>query len=72
MARISVNRSVIHGTFRPRNKNKKTATPNRGIVETRIHKVLQNPREVIPVRYGRLAAYGNIEEKKLNKYLSNS
>jgi len=49
-----------------------TKMKDRGIVETRIHKVLQNPREVIPVRYGRLAAYGNIEEKKLNKYLSNS
>ena len=38
---------------------------DRGITETQIHKVLQNPKEVISVRYGRLAAYGEIEERKL-------
>jgi len=38
---------------------------DRGITETQIRKVLQNPSEVISARYGRLAAYGNIEERKL-------
>jgi len=38
---------------------------DRGITEPQIHKVLQNPREVISARYGRLAAYGKIEERKL-------
>ena len=38
---------------------------DRGITETQTHKVLQNPKEVISVRYGRLAAHGEIEERKL-------
>jgi len=38
---------------------------DRGIMETQIRKVLQNPKEVISVRYGRLAAYGEVEETKL-------
>lgn len=38
---------------------------DRGITETQIQKVLQNPKEAISVRYGRLAAYGEIEERKL-------
>ena len=38
---------------------------DRGITEIQIHKVLQSPKEVISVRYGRLAAYGEIEERKL-------
>lgn len=38
---------------------------DRGITEAQIHKVLRNPKEVISVRYGRLAAYGEIDEKKL-------
>ena len=38
---------------------------DRGITEAQIHKVLRNPKEVISVRYGRLAAYGEIEERKL-------
>jgi len=38
---------------------------DRGITETQIRQVLQNPKEVISVRYGRLAAYGEVEEAKL-------
>ena len=38
---------------------------DRGITEAQIHKVLLNPKEVISVRYGRMAAYGEIDEKKL-------
>ena len=38
---------------------------DRGITETQIQKVLQNPKEAISVRYGRLAGYGEIEERKL-------
>jgi hypothetical protein len=38
---------------------------DRGITKAQIYKVLRNPREVISVRYGRLAAYGDIKEKRL-------
>lgn len=38
---------------------------DRGISETQVHRVLQNPREAIAARYGRLAAYGEIGERKL-------
>lgn len=38
---------------------------DRGITETQTHKVLQNPKEVILVRYNRLAAYDEIEKRKL-------
>ena len=38
---------------------------DRGIIESQIYKVLQNPKEVISVRYGRLAAYGEVEERRL-------
>ena len=42
---------------------------DRGITEAQIRKVLRNPKEVISVRYGRLAAYGEIEERKLVVYM---
>ena len=38
---------------------------DRGITETQIQRVIQNPREVVPVRYGRSAAYGEIKDRKL-------
>ncbi len=38
---------------------------DRGITIAQVHKVLRNPREVISARYGRLAAYGEVEERRL-------
>ena len=38
---------------------------DRRITEAQIQEVLQNPRDVISVRYGRLAAYSEIDDRKL-------
>ena len=38
---------------------------DRRITRNQIHKVLQNPREIISVRYGRLAAYSEVDKGKL-------
>lgn len=38
---------------------------DRGMTKAQIHKVLRNPREVISARYGRLAAYDEIKERRL-------
>jgi len=38
---------------------------DRRITENQIRKVLQNPKGIISARYGRLAAYGEVDEGKL-------
>lgn len=38
---------------------------DRGVTEAQVREVLQNPFEVIPVRYGRLAAYRKNEGRGL-------
>jgi len=38
---------------------------DRGVTEAQVREVLQSPVEVIPVRYGRLAAYRKIEDREL-------
>jgi hypothetical protein len=38
---------------------------DRGISETQVRMVFQNPKEVISVRYGRLAAFREFDDKKL-------
>ena len=38
---------------------------DRGISEAQVRMVFQNPKEVISVRYGRLAAFGEVDEKSL-------
>ena len=38
---------------------------DRRITENQIRKVLQDPKGVISVRYGRLAAYAEVDEGKL-------
>jgi hypothetical protein len=38
---------------------------DRAVTEKQIINVLQNPKETIPVRYGRLATYGIIKGRKL-------
>ena len=38
---------------------------DRAVTEKQIINVLQNPKETISVRYGRLAAYGTIKDQKL-------
>lgn len=38
---------------------------NRDITETQVREVLQNPTEVISVRYGRSAAHRNLQGKEL-------
>ncbi|HKZ94052.1 MAG TPA: DUF4258 domain-containing protein [Candidatus Bathyarchaeia archaeon] len=38
---------------------------DRGIREAQVYKILENPAEVILVRYGRLAAHGKIRGREL-------
>ena len=38
---------------------------DRGIGEAQVRTVFQNPREVISVRYGRLAAFCEVDERRL-------
>ena len=38
---------------------------DRGVAETQVREVLRNPKAVISVRYGRFAAYGEIEDRRL-------
>ena len=38
---------------------------DRAVTEKQIINVLQNPKETISVRYGRLATYGTIKDQKL-------
>jgi hypothetical protein len=38
---------------------------DREITRSQVYEVLQNPKEVIAVRFGRLVAYGEIEKRKL-------
>ena len=38
---------------------------DRRITKAQIHKALQDPREAISVRYGRSAAYSEIDDRKL-------
>jgi len=38
---------------------------DRGISEADVRVVVQSPKEVVSVRYGRLAAFGEVDERKL-------
>jgi len=38
---------------------------DRGISEVQVRVVFENPREVISVRYGRLAAFCEVDERRL-------
>jgi hypothetical protein len=38
---------------------------DRGISEAEVRVVVQSPKEVVSVRYGRLAAFGEVDERKL-------
>jgi len=38
---------------------------DRGISEAQVYGVLQDPREVVATRYGRLAAYAEVGERRL-------